>query len=907
MDPVSRLCAIDAVFILTYRLKDLGTHITQEVLSAVEKIGEEVSRAVNSLSSIFLHESVLLCRTLSILESLVECHYYWEIICTSCLPAMCPILSPDIHLQVVNIDSVFIVTRLLVILQKLCFFASTAKIISSELPLVHSLAQLLLTGNSIATTQNVISRCLKWKNLVLPYSGNTIQTLAVLCLDYLSLFNECRVELIESRICETLFQCLYQMEYTRYTTSTSDEKDSLETELQLVPIEKLKIKSSTNAKSSYDVISTLLVDILYNLSCVSSDCLYQSLFQVADTTISHVLMNCLLTLWSSSFDNISRKILAIMIRCGVGKVDGTAEASTSTSTLVKNKLSCDPWLTLITTEQIAFLCDILTFQQDSPDKTPWKMDQLSLSFAQRIACSSLFWLVSNNQQCKAAFITLCELESCDSNPNLNFFLRLESFCRQYQEAMLLMSEIFRWPEIHYKYCSSGFLHLMLQVLSAQDIVARCAVVRIFGSGILHNEESKKKTLNGIFLNPPLAQYFEEVLLVCLETVLTMTSPDYIVTQQSSNVEGYLTEVRENNLPIFPGETVVNAIAIIAALLQSRRNSNNQPSFDPMYTTLSDLPLNSSQEISLQTSCCRAVLAVLETSKDLVDGSDPIVQAMWEALLLLSSWKQSAEVLLVNGVVDVMKNWIHSLVSMKIEQRGATHQSRDLLLCAFQVLRCILIGFEDYSAHLILLNDHILNDLTGYLYNSESTLHTEILIHILHSLSTTTTHSSCLLNSKNLPLDVTLIDWLCKQVIDSLSSTTNPYQSITVSRMISLLSNLSRVEGASEQILSNSSLLQSLSNSLTTELASTPAPQVTGDQSNGTMWTVQQDYSPVVPPTPDTTSLVSVILSLFHSIAPAMYLLSDETSMHVLPSDLLNTFLIIAGESTNILHIDQVDY
>lgn len=449
MDPVSRLCTIDAVFILAQSLKSSSSqNITQEVVAAVERIGEEVPRAVNSLSSIFLHESVILCRTLTVLETLVECPSYWEIICTSCLPAMSPILTPENHLQVGTIDSVFIVTRLLVIMQKLCFFAATAHLISSKVEIVHALAQLLLTGNSIATSQNVTSRCLKWKNLVLPYSGNTIQTLAVLCLDYLSLFNECRSLLLESGICESLFQCLYQMESSRYIVTPSQEENSTpeSSESYLAPIEKLKVRSNSKTKSSYDnVISTLLIDILYNLSCVSSNCLYQSLFQVADTTISQVLVNCLLTLWSGSFDNFSRKILAIMIRCGVGQVEGTTSYAA-----IMRKLNNDPWLTLITTEQVAFLCDILFFQQDAPDKTPWKMDQTSLYSAHRMACSALFSLVTQNQSSKAAIISLCEIESEDLDPEFNFFLRLELFCRQYQEAVLLMSEIFSWPQIHYR-------------------------------------------------------------------------------------------------------------------------------------------------------------------------------------------------------------------------------------------------------------------------------------------------------------------------------------------------------------------------------------------------------------------------------------------------------------------------
>jgi hypothetical protein len=973
MDPVSRLCAIDAVYVMTYHLSSVMKKTRSEVISGVAQIGEEIPRATRSLSSIFLHESVILCKCLSVMESLVEYHSYWEIICSSSLVSFHTILSPELHLTVENIDSVFIVCRLLAIMQKLCFYQSTATSISSERDVVHSLSRLILDGNSIVTQQVVSQRCMKYKNLILPYSGNTIQTLAVLCVDYLSLFDDCRISLIDCGISETLFQCLYQMESSHYlltpptdTTTSDASSSSLPPPPQLVPIEKLKLKSKERSarRSSHDnVITTLLIDILYNLSCKSSEALYTSLFQVSDVTISHVLVNCLLTFWSQAHDDLSNKILAIMLRCGVGQI-----SRRQSSEDVKRKLSMDPWLTLISTEQVPFLSDMVSFQP--PATLQWTIDQDSLSFAQMIACSAIFSLVTKHGAAKTSLVELCQTESMESyelecSP-ASFFFTLESFCLQYQEAALLMAEIFSWDEILYRYFSPRFAKILLQVLSNENLVSRCAVVRIFGCGILHSEGTRLQTLQGFSLTPQFARYLEEVLLVCLETVLTETSPDYIVTQQSAVVERYLEEVRRTDALIFSGETVVNAIALISALFDNR-HGNRSPQllspFDPTCDQLLDLPLNSPQEISLQTSCCRAVLAVLsgmwERLGDLTNFSDPIVQAMWSAVLTLSSEKQSAEVLLVNGVVDVMKNWIHSLVAMKPQPEPTNQQPedtapnsppKDLLLCAFQVLRSILIGFEESSAHLILLNDHILCDLTEFLYrpplpSSSASLPREVIIHILHSLSSTSTHSTVLLSSKSSslspetqtqhhvegqeqqqeesqPFDYALVDWISEEIIGSLADKGTAvddcgmsYQLITMRRMICLLCNLSRVPGAPLRMLTHSTLIRSLSTVLTSELNSAPPPPPLSPakkssnsdvSSSDALWSMPDPSGTPSPPRDlENGSLLTVTLSLLNALAPSMYLLNQVASLQILPSDLLESLLLIASESTNILHIDQV--
>jgi hypothetical protein len=447
------------------------------------------------------------------------------------------------------------------------------------------------------------------------------------------------------------------------------------------------------------------------------------------------------------------------------------------------------------------------------------------------------------------------------------------------------------------------------------------------------------------------------------------SPDYIVTQQSHSVERYLDQVKNSAAAvasIFPGETVVNAIAVISTLLDDRHHhaaaATSSPPLELSSTQLLDLPLTSPQEISLQSSCCRAVLAVLsgmwERLKDMTDFSDVIVQAMWSAILTLSQEKQSAEVLLVNGVVDVMKNWIHSLVSMSPPPQSpqAEPSAKDLLLCAFQVLRNILIGFEEYSAHLIFLTDHIICDLTEFLYRPSHTSlaspsplpHREVILHILHSLSSTSTHSAALLNSKpegesegqgdetqQLPLlDHALLDWLCDEIINSLAPVPPPpsptagaaptlagesgrvrYQPITVRRMICLLCNLSRVPGAPLRMLTNSTLLRSLSNSLISSLTPAPAPLSPSKKFSSSdadaLWSMSDlSGSPSPgPPSPsqdlENGSHLTVTLSLLSALAPAMYLLSPEASQQLLPNDLLESLLLIASESTNILHIDQV--
>jgi hypothetical protein len=469
MDPVSRLCTIDAVFILAKNLTTSTSQISYEVISAIEKVGEEIPRAVSSLSCLFLHESVTLCKTLSVIESLVECSSYWDIICSSCLPSFYAILTPEIHLEVETIDSVFIVTRLLVILQKLCFNSSTASVISSQGEVVHALTQLILNGNSIANRQTVVSsRCMNSKNLILPYSGNTIQTLAVLCIDYLSIFDDCRLSLIDCGVCHTLFQCMYDMESSRFYLSSaapaapsSDSvepptlDDTVEEEMQVAPIEILRkksIESDKRASSPDNVITTLLIDILYHLSCKSSPAIYQSLFQSSDrptspspAVFSHVLMNCLLSLWHESPEDLSRKILPIVMRCGVGRTN-----ESQTTETVKRKLTEPPWSTLTNTQQIPLFCGIVSFQQPPFDGRQWKMDQPSLTFAQRISCSAILSLVTQFPACKTAIIDLCQEERVKLDSSKTFFSVLESFCLQFEEAALLMAEIFSWDEMHYR-------------------------------------------------------------------------------------------------------------------------------------------------------------------------------------------------------------------------------------------------------------------------------------------------------------------------------------------------------------------------------------------------------------------------------------------------------------------------
>jgi hypothetical protein len=479
---------------------------------------------------------------------------------------------------------------------------------------------------------------------------------------------------------------------------------------------------------------------------------------------------------------------------------------------------------------------------------------------------------------------------------------------------------------------------MLQVLTSDNIVARCAVVRIFGSGVLHSESTRQQTIREITLTPSVAQHLEEVLLVCLETVLTLSSSDYIVSQQSPTVSGFLSEVANSDAPISSGETVIGAVALISSLLETRRPSvpsgasaSSPALYDPSYSQLTDFALNSQQEVSLQTSCCRAILAVLtgmwERLSEMTNNSDTaVVHAMWAVLLSLSSGKQSAEVLLVHGVVDVMKNWIHSLTSPCPPD---SLSSRDLLLSAFQILRSILIGFEESAAHLILLSDGILFDLTEYLYReTASTAHVELIIHILHCLSTTTANATQLLNISKSPLSVStvtatddcldyrLVDWLCGEVIRSLSidereeKRPSQLQPISVSRMVCLLCNLSRVKGVSERILSNSSLLEALKRSLVSEATSSSpkrASSVDSEVSNGPLWSINDVSNSLTSPMTmvQSTSLLGVILSLLNAIAPSMYLMDSEMARQVLPLDLLPSLLFVAAESTNILHIDQV--
>jgi hypothetical protein len=242
-----------------------------------------------------------------------------------------------------------------------------------------------------------------------------------------------------------------------------------------------KSVDSCDKTSPDNVITTLLVDILYHLSCKPSDSISQALFPVSADTISttvtpsafsYVLMNCLLSLWHESPEDLSRKVLPIVIRCGVGAV-----YDSQSSGAAKSKLTEDPWVTLIATQQVPLFCGIVCFQQPPFDGRQWKIDQHSLSFAQRIACSALLALVTKSSACKAMVIELCQDERVKLDTSKTFFSLLEAFCLEYEEAALLMAEIFSWNEMHYR---SALSHPLFSSLSRSDSLAGMPPIALHG-------------------------------------------------------------------------------------------------------------------------------------------------------------------------------------------------------------------------------------------------------------------------------------------------------------------------------------------------------------------------------------------------------------------------------------------
>jgi hypothetical protein len=476
LDPISRLCLIDAS---SFLFAGLGADLS----SPPSAMFANACTALDMICKEMLGQdpAVLTRALVTVYEAHTASSMYWKTISLSGIAAFARFLSLAPHLAVGAVDSVFLVDITLSILSGICAISDVAIDILSQPDILTAIYHFTVFSNRFSSVQVIDMAAPQHRSdqAVADHDSDDrrIQILAVQCVRTVSSVPTCRQPLLASGGTSCLFDSLFEYIDTYYErkkkiSADSGAESSTTAVARLLP----KAPAASSKDSDLDpahhnlLLLNCILDSLYFLSCEESSVLrealllpnYEEVAAGAGSAKEGLILKFLLETWSLNIDSLAAKVVAIIMRCGA--VPGSSG---------DELCGTGPWDTLVNSQQVYFLYDIISFRNVSLDPDiAWHMDEHSLAASLAAACSCLRLLLGANSACREAVVVTCEHHMVEgeggSLPGANLILLLERLSSQFPSAALCIAEIFSWPEVNYRYafsyCMSSNLLIVLQVL-----------------------------------------------------------------------------------------------------------------------------------------------------------------------------------------------------------------------------------------------------------------------------------------------------------------------------------------------------------------------------------------------------------------------------------------------------------
>jgi hypothetical protein len=597
---------------------------------------------------------------------------------------VCRITSPSNHLINPNIDTVFVVEKCLLILLRLST-VSTFAVKFTECGALTGLLEIVLEGNSLASQQVVLPVCSrKSQQLDLP-------TLAHKILLSLSQYEACRAALLSCSAPKVLMQVLDTASKAVFPGDAS-----LPSFLTIDKVVTLFAKSLSPT-------SMLALETLYLLCLGPFEA--SGLFSNSPSACSLVVaawgQDALISSGNESGNgkgglsvkSSSRFASSIVMRCGVNNTFRPRLALISLMYQPDSNyapaLARMPWRLLVDTFQLWVLFDIIQYDASrggaiqvpitAPKKPPRAslppgtpdleggvmavMDAATVLEAKLIACTALHAIIVASKDgsksidsavpvsidtMKKGVVTLCAdhgLLAC-----------LEPLALQSIEVAFLLSELFSWDEVNFRYSSATFMNTLSGLLSSPSAPLRLIAMKILFDGVQHSGPSQEKIKSSLSRRAVFT-VARECISSCLQQLRVRsgnnsrsTSP----TRGSPTPPPAHTEMN-SALSSLPDDRVtpllIESLIVTNCYFENPSSKTvarmGQFSQPPDDSDVGGITVPSEEEILTLTVACEGLIEILETSysdsPSLVLSS--INKSLWTALLNLSRVKECAHVLL----------------------------------------------------------------------------------------------------------------------------------------------------------------------------------------------------------------------------------------------------------------------
>ena len=650
---------------------------------------------------------------------------------------ICRLIVPSKHLDTPDLDTVFIVERALVILPQLTagsFFS--LKLIQGGV--LSGLLEIIIEGYTYEERQHVYPICKKkTQHLDLPI-------LALKIIRSLANHEECREALLKSSTSMVLVKVLslagHQIFNGRPLVANCDMRER---------------ESRNNASDAFLVPSLLTVDTARALffSTLSLDVklametLYILCLSPFDSTelFIHYPMACevMVAFWGADATAASSEgaigsarggaaptnlATTVLMRLGVGYPSNSLSERgplpyTPDAGCVP-ALSRLPWQLLVKTSQIYVLADIIQYNVVSTDafgihsmtfdssptglvteskdgERPRTLDVATIYKGKITAAAAFHAAILADAVChtpssaspfgpvRQSVVNLCA--------NQGLFASLESLALRSIEAAFLLSEIFSWEEINFRFATPTFFGTILKMLESTHILLQRTAIKMLFNAVQHSPSSKANVKVHMPRNVAF-RVTRETIKGCLQQLKSRSdplsagasTPEASGCVPFSDILAYLRP-----LPV-EGVTQLLLESLVVATCYFDQDLGG------------DVNL-SEEEVQSLAVACRGLIEILES----VGRNDSTVlsatsKSLWSALLNLSKIKECAQVLLNTHLLRFLKECLVSNASathVDLSFNIGLESDRFYISCySLRILRNIIVNFPIVFAEQLLRED-----------------------------------------------------------------------------------------------------------------------------------------------------------------------------------------------------------
>lgn len=642
---------------------------------------------------------------------------------------ICRLLVPTKHLNTPDLDTVFIIERaLLILLQLTAVSLFSLKLVQGGVLL--GLLEIIIEGYTYESRQQVYSICKKKiQHLDLPVLALKV----VLSLAY---DDQCREALLKSGLPMALMKVLsgaaHQIPSAKSSTTACniDEGESVSCESKAFSLPSLMTIDTANtiSRSNLSLNATLAIEVLYILCLSPFDstellvhypmaCEVIVVFWSSDSTMTNDR-----TIVSQKWSDASTKVAcAVLTRLGAGfSTTGLLQRSSqpyTPDTHCVPALSRLPWLLLVETSQVFVLFDIIryntlsrnskepqavrsvTFDNSPAGMAPEPVGPLEgerlrtldvkTAYEGKVTAASALHAViladavsptsttSPFSAVRRAVVSLCADEG--------LFYCLESLALSSLEAASLLSEIFSWKEVNFRYTTPTFTSTVLDMLESTHVLLQRTAIKMLFNAVQHSPSSKVNLQVHMPRNVVFA-VTRDSIRGCLLQLRSRSDPLY--TDSSALDNSAAASVRVSPSEINASLCHLSVEEVTQLLLECLVVATCY--FDRDAGGKSDL---SQDEVEALAVACGGLIEILESAWHKGFGTLSATSAsLWNALLTLCEIKECAQVLVNTNLLRFIKICLKSDGEVNTHDNGLQADRSFESSSSLKILIKIMVNF-----------------------------------------------------------------------------------------------------------------------------------------------------------------------------------------------------------------------